>query len=199
MPPQAYTREMLAQAFDWLKAQPQYIRERATTADGLVSMYLQSRRNSTGTTMPADIPSVESFKTDLRNLAENMKSFETATMEAPPIIRAPISHKPSSETVTVKPSLVLEQQPHPYAGTPGPSAVNRNSNGAGTVTGTETVTATVTSTVTASRPIEPRHTYDSQTMEAIQTVRHKLNLSSDSEALRMLVKLGFEKIRSILS
>lgn len=166
MPPQAYTREMLSQAFEWLKTQPVYVRERATTADGLVSMYLQSRKSSG----PADAPSVESFKSDLRNLAENMKSFETAEPQVH--IRPPIHHKP--ETFT-------------HVG-PAPAS-----------TASAPTTATVTTGVSVPKPIEPRHTYDSQTMESIQTVREKLNLSSDSEALRMLVKLGFEKVRSILS
>lgn len=186
MPPQAYTREMLAQAFDWLKGQPQYIRERATTADGLVSMYLQSRRanggqpaagsghaglatgSGTGSSAGEDAPSVESFKSDLRHLAENMKSFESPVAFETPVIRPPATHHTTkASTVTTAPD------PKPEF-------------------------ATVTATVTPARPIEPKHSYDSQTMEAIQTVRQKLNLSSDSEALRMLVKLGFEKVRSIL-
>ena len=187
MPPQAYTREMLAQAFDWLKGQPQYIRERATTADGLVSMYLQSRKTNAGNGQLADrqtglaagigsgsgleAPSVESFKSDLRNLAENMKSFESTASFETPVIRPPITHH--TPKTTVGPTVAVnELKPE---------------------------TATVTATVTTPRPIEPKHTYDSQTMEAIQTVRQKLNLSNDSEALRMLVKLGFEKVRSILS
>jgi len=169
MPPQAYTREMLSQAFEWLKTQPVSIRERATTADGLVSMYLQSRRTSGAAVV--DAPSVESFKSDLRNLAENMRTFETA--EAPPVtIRPPLHHKPPAETFTHTGPAVSPSVP---------------------------TTATVTTGVSAPKPIEPRHSYDSQTMECIQTVREKLNLSSDSEALRMLVKLGFEKVRSILS
>ena len=186
MPPQAYTREMLAQAIDWLKGQPQYIRERATTADGLVSMYLLSRKTAgngqladrqTGLTAGSssgsglEAPSVESFKSDLRNLAENMKSFESTTTFETPMIRPPITHHTPKTTVATTP-VVNEPKPE---------------------------SATVTATVTTPRPIEPKHTYDSQTMETIQTVRQKLNLSSDSEALRMLVKLGFEKVRSILS
>lgn len=185
VPPQAYTREILSQAFEWLKSQPLSVRERATTADGLVSMYLQSRRTAPGAPVAGpgqpppsvDVPSVESFKSDLRNLAENMRTFETAEPQVH--IRPPAHHRaPVTETFTAT------------ASTPATDAATAS---------TLPRTATVTSGISTPKPIEPKHSYDSQTMESIQTVREKLNLSSDSEALRMLVKLGFEKIRTILS
>ena len=69
LPPQAYTREVLAQAFAWLKEQPQNIRELANNADALVSLYLQSRRNGgqlPTNTVEATAPvSSKNFKNDL--------------------------------------------------------------------------------------------------------------------------------------
>ena len=178
MPPQAYTREMLSQAFEWLKSQPSHVRERATTADGLVSMYLQSRR-ATGAvpdaplsnvgSLPIEAPSVESFKSDLRNLAENLRTFEAAE---PQVYIRPPTHHHKAESLGANSDVSSTSHP---------------------------TSATVTAGISATKPIAPKHIYDSQTMENIQTVREKLNLSSDSEALRLLVKLGFEKIRSILS
>jgi hypothetical protein len=44
-PPQAYTRDVLTAAYEWLRTQPNSIKELARDADSLVALYLKSRRN----------------------------------------------------------------------------------------------------------------------------------------------------------
>ena len=80
LPPQAYTRDILVQAFEWWTVQPQTLKERATSADAIVSYYLQARRRGS---VNADAPlSGEAFKADLKSLAEGLKQFEDTV--APP-------------------------------------------------------------------------------------------------------------------
>jgi hypothetical protein len=81
LPPQAYTRDILVQAFEWWSTQPPAVKERATTADAIVSYYLQARRR--GAINPDAPISGEAFKADLRTLAEGLKQFEDSV--APPI------------------------------------------------------------------------------------------------------------------
>ena len=40
--------------------------------------------------------------------------------------------------------------------------------------------------------------FDKRTQDIVRHVQHQLNLSSEKEVLRMLVSLGFERLREIL-
>ncbi len=92
-PPQAYTRDMLAAAYEWMRSQPQSVRELATNSDSLVALYLQARRRNGGTMPTMTETSSEAFKQDLRALAEGMKQFESPTAPAP-MARAPMPIAP---------------------------------------------------------------------------------------------------------
>lgn len=81
LPPQAYTKETLAQAYTWLKDQPERITRLATTPDTLVSLYLKARRggrldnaSDSITIPPQSIPvSSQRFESELRQMASELK------------------------------------------------------------------------------------------------------------------------------
>jgi len=75
LPPQAYTRDVLVKAIDWVATQAPSMRESASSADKLVSLYLQSRRRANEWQQEAPV-SGENFRNDLKNLAEDLKQFE---------------------------------------------------------------------------------------------------------------------------
>ncbi|MCB0356424.1 MAG: hypothetical protein KDD40_05425, partial [Bdellovibrionales bacterium] len=109
LPPQAYTRDVFASAYEWLQTQSDSIRELAQTPDDLVALYLQARRhghlNNTESTR-----SSKSFKNDLKNLAEGLRQFEE-------------NHSPSASAVTEK---VRETTKHSFTFTnpPPPPVAN---------------------------------------------------------------------------
>lgn len=109
VPPQAYTRETLVKAIEWLQGQPPAVRERATSADLVVSHYMQARRRANAFETETPV-SAEVFKSDLRHLAEDMRQFE-----APP----PPQHTPHrSPSFELPPELRVQpapprQQPQP--------------------------------------------------------------------------------------
>jgi hypothetical protein len=109
LPPQAYTRDILAQAFEWWSAQPLALKERATTADAIVSYFLQARRRGA---VNLDAPlSGEAFKADLKNLAEGLKQFEDTVAPPPPLRSlAPVTHEEVPQT---PPPLQPPLQPTP--------------------------------------------------------------------------------------
>ncbi len=77
LPPQAYTREILAVAFQWLQSQPESIKKLAQTPDALVGLYLRAQRFSNATA-ETDAPiSSQNFISDLKHLAEGLKQFES--------------------------------------------------------------------------------------------------------------------------
>jgi hypothetical protein len=111
LPPQAYTRDTLVKAIEWLSSQPPSVRERATSADLLVSYYLQARRR---TVVQSETPvSGENFKADLKHLAEDLKQFEEPS---PPHLGRSSSHGPTSFDFLPElpaPTPILPTEPPP--------------------------------------------------------------------------------------
>lgn len=149
LPPQAYTKDVLVKAVEWLQTQPPQIRDRAQSADAMVSLYLQARRRTSEWQSEAPV-SGENFKSDLRNLAQDLKQFEEspAPPTAPEIHHEPVYRPPSSP-------------PH-HSASP-----------------------------KASWSPDPR------TLSAAREIQSRLNLSSEAEAIRMLVTLGIERAREL--
>src|SRR5262245_654213 len=73
LPPQAYTREVVATAYNWLQAQPEHIRKMAQNTDTLVALYLRAKRENPPEGEAA--ASVESFRSQLKNLASEIQQF----------------------------------------------------------------------------------------------------------------------------
>ena len=104
-PPQAYTADIIARAYEWVKSQPQHIQEMAKSSDALVALYMKSRK-ATG--------SSGAFASDLKNLSEKIRKFddfseiekrvefrvESALRESPPspgLGPAPADAKPTEQ------------------------------------------------------------------------------------------------------
>lgn len=151
LPPQAYTRDMMGQAFEWLQTQPAHVREMASNMDAVVALYLQHRRRADGGAAPMATNPVSSqnFKKDLKNLADGLKQFDQGVPES------------FTEAAPASPS------------------------------------ATPSAPKDAQKP-STSGTLDARTRMHLEKVRTLLNLSSNEEALRMLVELGFERVKEIL-
>jgi hypothetical protein len=150
-PPQAYTKETLLKAYNWLQDQSEAVRDVATTPDQLVSLYLKAIRGASPESL--ERPSLQSFKSELKNLAGMMGDLEK-------------KQKPSE--------------------TPQPAAI------------AATMTAPPQTNVQAPvASVTAKTTLDELTQSLIREVKSELNLSSDQEALRMLVKIGYQKVKSL--
>lgn len=172
-PPQAYTRDVLASAYEWLRNQSPSIRELAQDSDSLVALYMQSRRRGVNNSQHAhSIPAqaimgssgAESFKQELKNLSEGLKQFDmptsmpTATASVPTASASVQTATASVQTATAS----VQQAPIPAAS--GLAVLQ----------------------------------LDSKSHELIQKVRTSLNLGSETEVLRMMIALGYDRIREIL-
>lgn len=195
LPPQAYTKETLLKAYQWLMSQNSSIKEIATTPDMLVSLYLKATRDGDGA---LERPSIKNFKNELKNLAGIMSDLDRpqqqqahvqhsmglgATSAAMPMstpVQAQVMMEP---TPSVIPPQMTVQMPLPI--NPGPQAAQ-------TLSYTEkTLTAT-------SQPLNPMDLFDCGTKAMIQEVKDEFNLSSELEALRMLIKIGYVKSKGML-
>ncbi|MAE73645.1 MAG: hypothetical protein CL675_06090 [Bdellovibrionaceae bacterium] len=180
IPPQAYTKEVLGEAFEWLSQQPTSVRSRAKDADSLVSLYLHARRHGPLAFSQAgqkESPaSLASFKSDLKDLAQGMKQFEFETEMAS-------AQKDVTPQAHVKPSQ--------------PEAQNSNSV---SMSRTETQTQTQVSVRQETRTTSSTTSFefDEATKQVLEEVKIGFNLSCNEEAMRMLVQLGYQKVKSIL-
>ncbi len=106
LPPQAYTREVVANAYNWLQGQPENIRRMAQNTDTLVALYLRAKRNAE---MPQTLEQepaagVENFRSQLKNLATEIQQFvpepEKYIPPPPPeVTYTPPAPKPSSSSM----------------------------------------------------------------------------------------------------
>jgi hypothetical protein len=162
-PPQAYTKETLLKAYNWLQNQSDAVREVATTPDQLVSLYLKSSRGGV-TQESLERPSVQNFKSELKSLAGMMGDLEKKNAPTEPTyyqhpVPPPLPQQTNSQP---QPTNVAPPPPTPAATAP-----------------------------QASKSL------DEMTQSLIREVKTELNLSSDQEALRMLVKIGYQKVQSL--
>lgn len=75
-PPQAYTRETLVKAYQWLQAQSPQLKELASTPDLLISLYQKAQMQGREA---LERPTLANFKSELKSLAGMMGEFETHT------------------------------------------------------------------------------------------------------------------------
>lgn len=73
LPPQAYTKETLQKAYQWLLTQNASIKEMASNQEILVSLYLKAQRNGDAS---LEAPSIQNFKQELKSLANMMGDFQ---------------------------------------------------------------------------------------------------------------------------
>lgn len=204
LPPQAYTREVFASAYEWLQTQSKSIQELAQTPDDLVALYLQARRHghlkNTGS-------SGKSFQSDLKNLAEGLRQFDDR--QSGPSASA-VTEK---VTETTKHSVTFSNPPPP----PQPPLVEdaykvRHNSFEPAL---DENSFDDFSYKKSDEPIVKRPSYepprkekskknlayehlDKKSQKLVQKAREELNLSQESEALRMLIVLGKEKLKEIL-
>jgi len=181
--PQAYTRETLVKAIEWLNAQPTNVRERAQSADLIVSHYLQARRQAA---LHVEAPvSQETFKSDLRHLAQDLRQFEEP--QPPHTTRSPSYVMPTEEQV----EPIFKPEPRQESLFRQPMATSHPPVAAETSSSPPQTRQTETSLKGLSWNV------DSRSLALARELRERLNLSSEAEALRMLVTLGAERVRGL--
>ncbi len=197
LPPQAYTREILTSAFNWLQTQPDSVRKLATTPDALVGLFTRARRFG-NSSLEADAPvSGQNFMSDLKNLAEGLKQFEDsktgAHIPAPqmagsqmsgPQMSPPISHGPAA---TASPTFLSQVNQHVNQQVHQVNHVNQVFSPPGVHSGAQ------------ANAQGAQFGLNDRSRAMIQEVKEQLNLSSDVEVLNMMVALAYKNLKNLLS
>ena len=203
LPPQAYTKETLAKAYAWLQGQNDSIKEIATHPDVLVSLYLKAKLNGDEA---LERPSIQNFRNELKNLTGLLGELEG---------------KSSKASATFSTSSANSQGSSSSQGTsnsPGSSSSPGSSNSP--VPGTTAPPASTASPAAVSAaaaasmpplpPMPPKEKsaspspsrgqgfeLDVKTWQMIKDMRSEMNLSHESEALRLLVSVGYKRLKSL--
>jgi hypothetical protein len=172
--PQAYTKETLSKAFDWLQYQPDSVKQVATSPDVLVSLFLKAQRQGIDN-IDIDAPvSSKRFLTDLKNLKKDFAPFEESLGGGAPSGAMQNSSMQNSSLHT-QVSQQMSQQ----------------------VSQQVSQTVTVTETKAANVPFQVSYmqSLDQSSLQAVLDVQTRFNLSTPQEALRMLISVGTKQIR----
>lgn len=190
VPPQAYTRETLLQAFDWFNKQPPLIRQKAKTVDTLVSLYLTHMRKEESFLFQShsDEKKWKWAKPGNTDLSENQEG------------ESPVSSSHVKQKITKKTffhSETLEEKSSPTSPTlPSSRSFPRFSSSSFQEN---------SDSVKENPPLQyPYETLlskliDDKSLRLIQDTQLRLNLSSEKEALRLLLSLGYEKLQLLFS
>lgn len=170
LPPQAFTKETLQKAYSWLLNQSPSVKDLATTQDMLVSLYLKAQRSGEAS---LDTPSIQNFKQELKNLASMMGDLHTppAQNQAQNQSSAPAQNRNNNQGgLSGLTQTIKEAAAHP-------ASIRQNDSGSGSNNNLGQL--------------------DMQSLQILTEVRQFLNLSSDIEALRALITLGYKQIKKI--
>ncbi|HND86380.1 MAG TPA: hypothetical protein PLU50_11250 [Pseudobdellovibrionaceae bacterium] len=201
LPPQAYTKDTLLLAYSWLMNQAPAIREMATTPDILVSLYLKATRDGDAA---LDRPSIQNFKTELRNLAGIMGHLDdsdgaaVAAFSQSHSIAQSLSQTQTQNTIHVN---ISPNGPGFNVNTVSQSPVDQRneSRNERRVQERQQLLASSTHGHSPSPSLDWGSLFDEKTMKMIHHIQEELNLSSETESIRLLIKLGYLKAQQFIT
>lgn len=197
LPPQAYTKETLIQAYNWLRSQPSHVQELAKSPDALVALYSRAQIHGENYLSRTNL---QGFKTELKNLANMMGELEDSPMSSKPQTSSKSggsNHGPSSSlanSATVSSSAPVSI--HPQNMSPGPSPAMPAAMTGMTPILNEPNLPLFNAAATVPQVPDLRSVIDARSWTMIQEVKNHFNLSSETEAIRLLVAMGYQKMRS---
>ena len=195
IPPQAYTREDVAKAYVWVQSQPDFVKNMATTKETLVALYLQARRNgvsSLGDGRLENIAPVSSkdFKNQLQSLATELNQFE----KQKEILKAQVPLKPVH---TPAPQNVIPEIPDYTQNFDMSRAFEYEQKAPEAKPERNYDERSIEFKVSERRHTNDDFTLDQKSQAIVEKVKTELNLESDTEVVRMLLTLGFDKLKAI--
>lgn len=202
-PPQAYTRETMIKAFEWLQTQSPQVRELASTTDLLMSLYSKAMIQGKDA---LERPQLANFKNELRHLAGQLGEFDTTAQEAAfhahqmPPAQASLPPPNASASAHVGPG----QAPTPasFHGVQNQQPAHASASGAylgaAIPSSPGSVRAAHGSNVKTSAPA-PTHGFllDSKSNEWLDEIQRELNLESPTEALRLAISVGYSRLSEL--
>lgn len=168
LPPQAYTKDTLIKAYEWLQAQGDSIKQIATSPDVLVSLYMKAQMQGEEA---LHRPSIKNFKSDLKNLASMMGEWE-AEQEVP-----------------------MTRVSSPRDAGPSMGAMHSSGPSTSVVQATHTETRVSNSvSITTEVPV-----LNEDLRDKVREIQEQYHLSNETEALKLLISIGYHHAKRLMS
>lgn len=218
MAPQAYTKQILQEAFEWWSEQPESFRSQIQDSDDLVGYYLRVHRGEAVTQAVDDSgngftkSSQESFSSELKGLAQDLSSFEgyseSKKAQRPHFLskdHSATSHRANkhnqsgaqggsgafSQKKPQQPQQIQMPQPQPQ------QLQQQQQLSLPTMSNQLLVPQ-----AQSDKPVQNMNgqffKLDGRSLQMVKEARELLNLSSDEEALRALISFGAQKFKNLL-
>ncbi len=200
LPPQAYTKDTLVQAYAWLQSQSDSVKELATNPDILVSLFMKSKTQGD---QFFERPSIQNFKNELKNLAGMIGEFEqvpnnsqlTQQFVPGPSDSSKVSPSSSIFSTSPPPQAMVHQQIFSQSTAPQPPLQEPKIPYQQLGNSLLSHQAETHSNLGAYK--ETHLNIDERSLEMIREVKKSLNLTSESEVLRLLISIGYQKARQL--
>jgi hypothetical protein len=195
LPPQAYSKETLIQAYNWLRHQPPQVQELAKTPDVLVSIFSKAQMHGDAYMNRAHM---QNFKSELKSLAHMMGDFDSSELENSTINNQSEFTQTQLSQVQGQMQQQIQQAPQPPAQV---QAQQVNQQYLGQQQNQIFQPQQQLAQLPQSQNLgvaDLRTLMDTRSISMIQEVKNQFNLSSEAEALRLLIAIGYQKIRSDL-
>ena len=196
-PPQAFTREMLSQAFIWLQAQPESIRSLASNPESLIALYLKAQRSqlmnqnkmeSQNSKPQAEAPAeTHTFMTDLKSLTHGLKKFDEPWNSASTAaqVQTPVPPPAPQNSYSIQAHI----SPAP------PQNFSASHQISGQISGQ--MAGQLPPPMPTLMPISLQQ-LNANSQYMIQEVKVKFNLSSELEAINLLVAIAYKNLKSLI-
>lgn len=197
--PQAYTKETLVKAFDWLQHQPASLKQVATSPDVLVGLFLKAQRQGI-TNIDADAPvSSKKFIDDLKSLKKDFAQFDDVA-KTPATNFAQQSNASYSASKTASYTAESQSAEHSASHTVAHTSSHSVAQGASASPGPSTFQNAPVFAQTIHSPTyntTVQHgalPLDEHSLAMLTAIQQRFNLSTPQEALRMLIAVGYQQI-----
>jgi hypothetical protein len=207
LPPQAYTKDSILKAYSWLQNQDPSIKEMATTTDILVSLYLKATRDGDAV---LERPSIQNFKHELKQLAGMMGEFDKDIIDDKILKEKNKSQQQVTQQTT---GYGLDKALDNLSTKSQQSFPQEKSIEAELNAHTDSIAEFLTKSSDSKKAIlaQANHAHegvkrndaslisglDAKSLMMISDVRSQLNLSSDMEALKLLIQTGYNKTKKL--
>ncbi len=205
MPPQAYTKDTLQEAFEWWSEQPDELRAKIQDKDDLVGYYLRINRGGGESSDPVESggftkKAKESFSTELKGLVKNLDAFEGYEGDqVKPTQGAFKTHQASKpQTVELQRPQSPPQQHHVFEPASQLQFPEMSKPLVPTAEATQPLKVQNSNQITTKNSPGQFFRLDENSKASVAQARKLLNLSSDEEALRALIALGSAKMKSLI-
>jgi len=174
LPPQAYTKDTLIKAYEWLQAQGESIKQIATSPDVLVSLYMKAQMQGEEV---LHRPSIKNFKSDLKNLASMMGEWGPSISHSQR--QSPLFHASSHLSESAVGGKTPQSPSPPSASVGEHHTETRVSN-------------------SVSIKTEPS-IWDEGLQIKLKEIQNLYHLSTELEAAKLLMSIGYHHAKRLMS